>query len=115
MSIYENQEENIIHETAIGTFSYVEDSEKIRKCISQLEQVYPLKLDQIAAYMLANGLTDLYGQRSIDQVKDGLGKPYIYPETEEIFYTDHKFDQEHILSLEYEGFFESFSNFSIDG
>ena len=96
-------------------FEIDEASSVNREFIKQISDEYPRKKKKIAEFMLQNGLREAYGDMSVDEVVNKLGRPTINPGICQITYSEHTFDAEHIISVEYTGILEKFYYFSIDG
>jgi len=105
---------NIITSNGI-TFIVKDVSKETKDRASKIAKIYPKKVKDIAAYMIKQGIFESYEEMPIKDLIDKLGSPTIDLNTQQISYTEHSLDDEHILSLEYNGDLERFSYFSIDG
>ena len=77
---------------------------------------YAARLDDIADFLISEGICDVFGELTPDEIKDGLGVPQIDIGNQIITYTDHTFDEEHIISFDYDDReLGGFMYLSIDG
>ncbi len=86
-----------------------------------LEQVkivsenYYLHLDSIIRFMQPD-ITEVFGNFSIDEIKEKLGKPVICYDNGQVTYLEQSFDEMHIFTFEFlDDSFSDLQYFSIDG
>ncbi|WP_297960146.1 hypothetical protein [uncultured Ruminococcus sp.] len=63
---------------------------------------YAAKLDDIADFLIKEGISDVFGELTPEEIKDGLGVPSIDIGNQIITYADHTLDDAHIISFEYD-------------
>lgn len=83
--------------------------------IEILSKNYINNIDYLLDYVITE-LNGTYGVLSKEELKAKLGKPQIYPISEQIVYCDQEIDLQHIFSFEYKDEnLKEFMYFSIDG
>ena len=81
----------------------------------ELASIYQLKLKELALFIKPE-IDSFYGDDfSVETIIDHLGYPIIDLEINTITYVEHTFDEEHIITVEFDGKLESFLNTIIDG
>ena len=81
----------------------------------RLAENYYSHIDDIANFMLPD-LFEIYGDVTIDDVKEKLGKPLIDYDNGTVTYFEQSFDGDHIFEFEFlDDEFEKLEYFSIDG
>jgi len=80
----------------------------------RLSELYFEKLPDMIDFMLPE-LRQVYGEIGRDELPELLGKPTINLTTCQIMYLEHELDADHIIEFEYDGDFDEFFYFSIDG
>ena len=90
-------------------------AEDVRDVIDMFTENYYSHMDDIVHFMLTD-LQQVYGDISVEIVKDKLGKPIIDYENGRVTYTEQSFDDIHIFEFEFlDDAFEKLQYFSIDG
>lgn len=111
---YDKEAEEYVLLTAGIKFTCEEVEEEYYKVAVKLAALYKEKLPEIAARISCD-VAGMYGKMTVDEVISKLGEPVIELDLNQIVYLDHGFDEEHIISVEYEGDLEEFTYVSIDG
>ena len=76
---------------------------------------YYSHIDDIARFMLPD-LIEIYGDVTIEEVKEKLGKPLIDYDNGTVTYLEQSFDGDHLFEFEFlDDKFEDLQYFSIDG
>lgn len=94
------------------------DEEPDEGCLEQVRTVsknYHANINLIIEFMLPD-LTKVFGNFSLDEVKEKLGKPVISCENGQVTYFEQTFDDTHIFTFEFSD--DDFSDphyFSMDG
>ena len=78
-------------------------------------KAYHERFEELADFMLAEGLSEVYGEMTAEKLKKALGKPVIDLGADTISYLDHKLDDDHIIEVEFDGELDEFLYLSIDG
>lgn len=109
--------DNEEYETQINGITFIceEVEADFEKIASEIAECYENKLDSIAEFLLDEGISDFWGEISVDELKKALGVPVINLDNESIVYLEHILDDEHIIEFEYEGILENFMYLNIDG
>ena len=91
----------------------VEDG--LEETAAELAKIFHNKTNDIAIFMLENGLADIFGEFTPSEVIESLGKPTIDMDRCLISYLEQTFDDTHIIDVEYGGLLDEFFYFNIDG
>ena len=82
----------------------------------RMADIYAARLDDIADFLIKEGISDIYGELTANEIKDALGVPTIDIGNQTVTYFDHTLDEEHIISFEYDDKeLKGFMYLSIDG
>ena len=105
------------HELEIGGIRFVCETvvDGLEETAAQIARIYESKLDDIANYMLRNGLSDVFGELLPEQLIVSLGKATIDLNRCLILYLEHTLDDTHIIEVEYGGALDEFFYFNLDG
>ena len=98
------------------TFAWEEEPEEdVTDEVAEYAENYHAHLDGIAEFIRPD-IKAMYGCDDIEEIKVKLGKPVINYYDGQVLFTDHKFDQIHLFTLEFlDDAFEDLQYFSIDG
>lgn len=98
------------------TFAWVnEPDEKFTETVKMLSQNYHENFNKIIKFMLPD-ICEMYGDVSVEDVKNNLGKPIIDYDKRIVTYCEQTFDDCHIFEFEFvDDKFEDLQYFSIDG
>ena len=109
--------DNNEYEVKINGISFVCESveEGFEETAASIAEVYESKLNDIAEFMLEEGISDFFGELTPEQIIKSLGTPTIDLERYLVTYLEHTFDDEHIIEFEYDGLLDEFFYLSIDG
>ena len=81
----------------------------------KIAEVYEDRLEQIAGFMLEEGITDFFGELTEEKIIASLGAPTIDLGRGLVTYLEHTFDQEHIIEFEFDGILDELFYLNIDG
>ncbi len=81
----------------------------------QIAQCYEDKLQDIAEFMLEEGIEEVYGELDAEQIIDSLGAPLVDLDRELVVYLEHTLDEEHIIEFEFSGILDELFYLNIDG
>lgn len=95
-------------------FTCEEVEEEYYALAERFAALYKEKLPEIAA-RISDDVAEMYEKMTVDEVISKLGAPVIELDLCQIVYLNHNFDEEHIISVEYEGELEKFTFVSVDG
>lgn len=87
----------------------------IENTAAEIAEVYESRLDDIAQFMIDEGISDLFGELSAEKIIRSLGKPVIYLDSSLVTYPEQTLDDIHIIEFEFDGLLDEFSYLSIDG
>ena len=92
-----------------------EPEEDIQNTVESLAENYFKNLDVIIDFMLSD-IKEIYGEVTVEDVKEKLGKPVIDYNNGKVTYCEQSFDDCHIFEFEFmDDAFEDLQYFSIDG
>lgn len=92
-----------------------EPEEDYTEQVKTLSQKYYEQLNEIAEFMMPD-ITEMFGEFSLDEIKDRLGKPVIDYDNGQVNYFEQSFDDMHIFTFEFlDDEFKDLQYFSIDG
>ena len=92
-----------------------EPEEDIQNTVESLAENYFKNLDVIIDFMLSD-IKEIYGEVTVEDVKEKLGKPVIDYNNGKVTYYEQSFDDCHIFEFEFmDDAFEDLQYFSIDG
>ncbi len=97
------------------TFVCENVEESYEDTAEEIADAYSQRLDDIIAFMLDEGFEDCFGELSPEEIREGLGAPIVDLDNSTVTYPDHTFDDEHIISFEFDGILEEFYYFEVDG
>lgn len=90
------------------------DSEK-EKRTAAIAKCYNQKLNDIAAFMIDDGIDEYFENISKDNIIKSLGFPIISLDRNIITYPDNSFDDTLIIELHFKGILDEFYGLDIDG
>ncbi len=104
-------------ETVIDRITFVcdETEEGFGELAEELAAAYKQKNDAICAFLIEEGIEDVFGEIPQDKLMKLLGRPIISLDRSTVTYPDHSLDDDSIIEFEFEGMMESFMYLSIDG
>lgn len=83
--------------------------------VKTIAENYNMHLSSIVEFMMPE-ITEIFGDFSLDEVKEKLGKPVIDYDRGQVIYLEQSFDDMHIFTVEFtDDEFEDLAYFSIDG
>ncbi len=83
--------------------------------VRTLSQKYNEQLNEIIEFMMPD-ITETFGEFSLDEIKERLGKPVIDYDNGQVNYFEQSFDDTHIFTFEFlDDEFKDLQYFSIDG
>lgn len=83
--------------------------------VKTVSENYNMRLDAIIRFMRPY-ITEVFGDFSIDEIKEKLGKPVICPDNGQVTYLEQSFDEMHIFTFEFlDDSFSDLLYFSMDG
>ena len=92
-----------------------EPEEGYMEKVKTISENYSAHLNSIVEFMIPD-ITETFGNFSLDEVKEKLGKPVIDCDNGQVNYLEQSFDDIHIFSFEFlDDEFEDLQYFSIDG
>ncbi len=92
-----------------------EPSQELVSTAQAIAEVYKDRLEDIATYLMDEGITEICGEISTAKLIRSLGKPIIDLERGIITYPDNALDDYYIIEFEFSGILEEFSGLCIDG
>ena len=96
-------------------FTWEDPDEDRSEDEKRIADKYYSHIDDIARFMLPD-LIEIYGDVTIEEVKEKLGKPLIDYDNGTVTYLEQSFDGDHIFEFEFlDDEFEDLQYFSIDG
>jgi hypothetical protein len=116
MFVYDEDEELFIDDFDGIIVTCDEVSEGFEELAARIAELYPQRLEDIADFLIKEGICDFFGELTPDEIMDGLGVPRIDIGSRTVTYTEHSFDDVHIISFEYDDEeLDGFMYLSIDG
>ena len=105
------------YETEINGIRFVCEAvaDGLEETAAAIADIYQSKLIDIANYMLANGLSDVFGVLFPEQVIASLGKATVDLDRCLLSYLEQTLDDTHIIEVEYGGLLDEFFYFTLDG
>ncbi len=97
------------------TFVCDEIEEGFGELAEQLAAAYNQKSDAICAFLIEEGIEDVFGEIKQNMLMKLLGRPIISLDRSTVTYPDHSLDDDSIIEFEFEGIMENFIHLSIDG
>ena len=83
--------------------------------VKAISEKFHAQLDSIIGLMMPD-IIEVFGDFSVDEVKERLGKPVIDCDNGQVNYFEQSFDDTHIFTFEFmDDEFQNLQNFSIDG
>lgn len=109
--------DNNEYEAEINGIQFVCESpqEDYEETAVKIAEVYESKLNNIAQFMIDEGITDFYGELTPQEIIDSLGTPIIDLERYVVAYCEHTLDDEHVIEFEYDGILDELFYLSING
>ena len=98
------------------TFAWDEEPEEgYMEEVKAISENYIGHLSSIVEFVMPD-ITEIWGDFSLDEVKEKLGRPVIDYDRGQVYYLEQTFDDVHIFTLEFsDDEFEDLQYFSIDG
>lgn len=98
------------------TFIYDEaDSASSEIKAAAIAKCYKEKLDEIVKFMMNEGITEYFGDISVNDIIKNLGFPIINLDRNTVTYPDNNFDDMLIIEFRFNGVLENFYGLDIDG
>lgn len=92
-----------------------EPEEDYTEQVKTLSQKYNEQLNEIIEFMMPD-ITEAFGEFSLDEIKERLGRPVIDYDNGQVNYFEQSFDDTHIFTFEFlDDEFKDLQYFSIDG
>ena len=109
--------ENGIFETTIDgvCFACYAVDEQVEESATKIAKIYPDRLNDIAQFMLQEGISDFFGPLSVEKLIQSLGTPLVNLSNNSITYLEQTLDDTHIISFEFTGLLDKFFYLNIDG
>lgn len=109
--------ENNEYEAEINGVKFVCESveDDYEETAAKIAEVYESKLDDIAQFMINEGISDFYGEFMPQEIINSLGKPTVDLERCLVSYYEHTLDDVHIIEFEYDGLLDELFYLNIDG
>lgn len=116
MFVYDEDEELFVADFDGIIITCDEVSDGFEELAERVAELYPQRLEDIAAFLVREGICDCFGELTPDEIMDGLGVPRIDIGSQTVTYAEHAFDDVHIISFEYDDReLDGFMYLSIDG
>lgn len=105
------------YQAQIGRLTFVCDEmdTETEKIAAAIAECYNQKLNDIAAFMIDDGIDEYFNNVSYDNIVKSLGLPLISLDRNTITYPDNSFDDSLIIEFHFKGILDEFYGLDIDG